>query len=190
VSTGTLIASFLLRILPSSMACLALQYFTTLYHKRHDCRGGGGKFKKKCALFLPHPFAWNISHSNKNPTKYYQTRTVQTSPCKVPVFLVRFSKSPQISNFMKIRPLRTELFPCMSKVSSGYSPPMLRVKSQDSWCGICAGQNNTRTGISTSTSVIPVSRGGFTVKLMKLKVQGPSFEQTPSKSLEGALVMP
>ena len=36
----------------------------------------------------------------------------------------------------------------------------------------------------------PVSRGGFTVKLMEFKLQGPSFALTPSKSLEGALVMP
>jgi hypothetical protein len=30
-------------------------------------------------------------------------------------------------------------------------------------------------------------RGGFTVKLMKLKLQGPSFARTPCKAMGGAL---
>ena len=37
--------------------------------------------------------------------------------------------------------------------------PMLRVKSQGNWCGICAEQNNTRKIISASTSVIPRQQG-------------------------------
>jgi hypothetical protein len=32
-------------------------------------------------------------------------------------------------------------------------------------------------------------RGGFTVKIMKLKLQGPSLARAPSKALEGALTM-
>jgi len=33
----------------------------------------------------------------------------------------------------------------------------------------------------------PRSRGGFTVKLMKLKLRGPSLTWPPSKALGGAL---
>jgi hypothetical protein len=33
------------------------------------------------------------------------------------------------------------------------------------------------------------SRGGFTVKIMKLKLKGPSLAQAPSKALGGALAM-
>ena len=33
------------------------------------------------------------------------------------------------------------------------------------------------------------SRGGFTVKIMKLKLQGPSLSRAPSKALGGALAM-
>jgi hypothetical protein len=35
---------------------------------------------------------------------------VKTSSCKVPVVLVRFSNKAQISNFIKIQPVGTELF--------------------------------------------------------------------------------
>jgi hypothetical protein len=35
-----------------------------------------------------------------------------------------------------------------------------------------------------------VTRGGFTLKVMKLKLQGPSLERAPSKTLGGSLAMP
>ena len=34
-----------------------------------------------------------------------------------------------------------------------------------------------------------LARGGFTTLLMKLKLQGPSLEQTPSKALRGVLAV-
>jgi len=89
---------------------------------------------------------------------------------------------------METRPVAAELFDACRRYVAGFSPPLLSVKSQGSWFGICAGQNNNRTGISANTSVTPpprpVSKGGFTVKLMELKFQGPSFAQTPSTVLE------
>ena len=36
---------------------------------------------------------------------------------------------------------------------------------------------------------IRICRGGFTVKLMKLKVQGPSHERSPSEALGGVEVI-
>jgi hypothetical protein len=36
------LASFLRRIILSSVACMALSYFSTLSHRRHDFQGGGG----------------------------------------------------------------------------------------------------------------------------------------------------
>jgi len=53
------------RIILSSVSCPAVQYFSTLSHKRHD-------FRKKviehrmCVLIFCTIFVWNISHSKKN----------------------------------------------------------------------------------------------------------------------------
>jgi len=63
---------------------------------------------------------WNISHSTKNSAIHYLTCTVHVPSCSAPIILVRlqsdlhflgsFSKNIQISNFIKIRPMRIELF--------------------------------------------------------------------------------
>jgi hypothetical protein len=56
------------RIILSSVACLAVPYFSTLSHKRYD-------FRKKvighkmCVLILCTTFVWNISHCTKNSAR-------------------------------------------------------------------------------------------------------------------------
>jgi hypothetical protein len=42
---------FLRRIILSSVACLALQYFSTLYHKRHDLRKKNIEYKMIVSIF-------------------------------------------------------------------------------------------------------------------------------------------
>ena len=49
----------------SSVACPALQYFSTLSHKGYDFRGGIIEHKI-CFDFLLTTFVRNISHSRKN----------------------------------------------------------------------------------------------------------------------------
>jgi hypothetical protein len=73
----------------------------------------------KCILIFSTHFLLNISHSKNNSVIYYIIINVHTCSCKVPVILVRvqlnltfldrLSKNAQISNFMKIRPLGSEL---------------------------------------------------------------------------------
>jgi hypothetical protein len=57
-------------IVLSSVACLAVPYFSTLSHNRHDFRGGGGRRKvveyKMCVLTFCTNFLCNISHCKKN----------------------------------------------------------------------------------------------------------------------------
>ena len=72
---------------------------------------------KMCVLIFCINFVWNISRSKTNRARHYQN--VYWSSCIVPVIFVRFwwklrsqnrfSKNPQISNFMKIRPVGAEL---------------------------------------------------------------------------------
>ena len=75
---------------------------------------------KKCVLISSATFVCNISHSKKNSTWHYHKRTVHRSSPTVPVillrlywnlvFLGRFSKNPQVPNFMQIIFLGSELF--------------------------------------------------------------------------------
>ena len=60
------------RIRLPSVACPALPYFSTLYHKRYDFLGGK-KFieHKMCVLIFSTTFVWNISHSKKKKARYY-----------------------------------------------------------------------------------------------------------------------
>jgi hypothetical protein len=52
------------RIILSSVACLALPYFSTLSHKRHDF--GKHVDHEMCVLIFCTTFICNISHSKKN----------------------------------------------------------------------------------------------------------------------------
>jgi hypothetical protein len=71
-----------------------------------------------CVMIFPTNFAWNISYFEKKWARY--DKNVYWSSCKVPVihvrfywnlnYLERFSKNPQISNFMKNRPVAGKLF--------------------------------------------------------------------------------
>jgi len=91
-----------------SLACPGLQHFTTTHN-----------FQKKtithktCVFIFPKTFVWNISHSRKNWvgvwSKMYIALRVKY-PLFLSNFLDRFSKTIPISNFMKICPLRAELF--------------------------------------------------------------------------------
>jgi len=72
---------------------------------------------KMCVLMFSATFVWNIFHSKRKATMYYNK--VQSSSCKLHVFLARcwlkfnfldgLSKNYQISKVMKIRPVGWEL---------------------------------------------------------------------------------
>ena len=62
-------------ILPS-VACPALQYFSTLSHKRHDFRGEKNSYWTQNVCFFSTIFVWNISHSGKTSARSRDKRTL------------------------------------------------------------------------------------------------------------------
>jgi len=108
------------RIIPSSVVCPALQYFSTLSHKGYD-------FRKKKLLNTECVFwfflqllskTFHILRRTQRDIIYHNSTAVFTS-CKAPAnlvrfswnlsFLKRFSKNTEISHFMKIRSVEVEL---------------------------------------------------------------------------------
>jgi hypothetical protein len=101
----------------SSVACMALLYFSTLSHKQHGFRKKK-LLNMKCVWIslqlLPESFLV-IRRTERDMMK-----SVYCSLCEVPViivrfllnlnFLYRFSKYTQIWNLMKIRPVGAQLF--------------------------------------------------------------------------------
>jgi hypothetical protein len=100
----------------SSVACLAVPYFSTLSHKRHDCR----KIYWTLNVFW---FSLQLLSETFVILRRIQrdiTINVHRPSREVPVirvrfwlnlnFLDRFSKNTQISNLIKIRPVGAELF--------------------------------------------------------------------------------
>jgi hypothetical protein len=67
-------AKHMRRIILSCGACLAVPYFSTLSHKRHDF---GEKVieHKMCVLIFSTTFVSNISHSKNNSVRYYHKCT-------------------------------------------------------------------------------------------------------------------
>jgi hypothetical protein len=74
-------------ILLLSVACLALQYFSTLSHKRHDFRKEVFKHEM-CVLIFSTTFDRHVSYFKNSSTRCFIN--LHTSLCDVPVILVRF----------------------------------------------------------------------------------------------------
>jgi hypothetical protein len=103
-------------VLPS-VACHALQYLSTLSHKRYDFQKKSYCTQNVYFDFL-YKFVWNISHSKTNWARYdhkcaqvflYITRYSCPILMKS-VFLDRVSEGIHTPNFKKIRPVGAELF--------------------------------------------------------------------------------
>ena len=98
----------------SSVACPALQYFSALSHKGHDFRKEV-ILHKMCAFTTLFETFFIIRRTERDVIK----RNEYWSSCKVPVifwpslmkleFSRQIKKNSEISNFMKIRPVGTEL---------------------------------------------------------------------------------
>ena len=88
----------------SPVACPALQYFSTLSHKRYDF----WKIKtltehKICDLIFSTHFVWTISHSKKKLARY------------------DFRENIRISNVMKIRPVHADRQTDMTKLTVAFT---------------------------------------------------------------------
>jgi hypothetical protein len=100
-----------------TVACPAVQYFSTLSQERHDFRKTVTE-NKMCVLTFSTTFIWNISYSKKTWAQYNKKVCIGLH-IKYPLFLSGFSeiwicstgfrKNAQISNFMKIRTVEAEL---------------------------------------------------------------------------------
>ena len=66
------------RIILSSVACLAVQYFSTLSHKWHGS-GDKGTEHPMCILIFSTTFVWNIYRFKKNLAKYDKKKQVQST---------------------------------------------------------------------------------------------------------------
>jgi hypothetical protein len=84
-----------------SVACPAVQYFSTLPKKRHDFHFRKTFLNIKCVLIFPITFVGYISHSKKNGARYDQN--VYWSSCKVAVFFPDFNETwIFLANFRKV----------------------------------------------------------------------------------------
>jgi len=72
----------------SSMACPALQYFSTLSHKRHDFREKKNYCTWNCVLVFSLKFVWKLLSLRRNEPDLITN--VHWSSCKVPVIPVKF----------------------------------------------------------------------------------------------------
>jgi len=108
-----------MRHILSSVACPALQYFSTLSHKWHDFRKKKLYWIWNVYLIFYTIFIWNMSHSKKKWARY-DTKCVLAS-CEVPLFLSYFNETwifrqnfEQFSNikFLENPFVGSRVFPC------------------------------------------------------------------------------
>ena len=96
-----------------SLTFLALPYFSTLSHKRHDFRKKTKVTEYKMCVLMLHTIFFNISHYGKNSVTYNHKNAkvfIQSTrySCQIltkPNFSRKFFEKYSISNFMKIRPV-------------------------------------------------------------------------------------
>jgi hypothetical protein len=106
------------RIILSSVACPAVTHFSTLFHKQRNFP----KKKKSLSIKRVLIFSTNLSEAFLilRRIQHDIVINVTASSCKVPLLLSDFNetsvlstdfrKNTQIPNFVKIRPIRAELF--------------------------------------------------------------------------------